>query len=214
MTLLYRLLSLLPLSLLYFLSTVTFYILFHGVRYRRAVVKDNLAHAFPDQTAEENRRLSKQFYRHFCDQIYEFIHLGKMTEQELRKRVELTNFEVLQPYLEQQQSFIIVSIHQGNWEWLLQRVSIELPCEIDAIYKTLHDEQMETLALETRRRFGADLIPFKRASKVILSKRREFRAFLMMADQSPSGKEKKVLALLLSSPRRFLSRAREAGQIP
>jgi len=103
---------------------------------------------------------------------------------QLAQRVTLENPELLQPFFERKQSLLLLSIHQGNWEWLLRRVGDFLPCPMDGIYKPLHNAAMDQFIREVR---GASInpIPFQKAGREMLRRRREFRAFAMLADQAP-----------------------------
>ena len=57
------LLSLLPLSMLFILSDGLYVLIYYVTGYRRKVVAGNLQLAFPQKTAEERKRIEKQFYK-------------------------------------------------------------------------------------------------------------------------------------------------------
>ena len=63
---LYRFLGRLPFPLLYPLAWLTYLLLYYVAGYRKAVVKENLAGAFPDQSEREVTVLAKKFYRQFA----------------------------------------------------------------------------------------------------------------------------------------------------
>ena len=60
-SLLYRCLSRLPLSVLYLFATLGQWLLYHLVRYRRAVVHDNLRHAFPAMDRATRQQIERDF---------------------------------------------------------------------------------------------------------------------------------------------------------
>ena len=181
----YRSLARLPLPLLYGISSLLLYpLLYHLVRYRRRTVAQNLAHAFPELSQPQRRILEQRFYRHICDVLVEVFAAGYMDAADFIDRVELENPEVLQPFIDQQQSILLLSIHQGNWEWLLRRVGDFLPCPMDGIYKPLHDAAMDQFIQESRAE-SINPIAFQNAGREMLRLRREFRAFAMLADQAP-----------------------------
>lgn len=180
----YQSLARLPLPLLYGLSGLLFPLLYHVARYRRRTVAENLAAAFPEQDAASRRALERRFYRHICDLFAEIFARRYMSADAIEQRVRLENHEVLQPFIDRKQSFLLLSIHQGNWEWLLARVVNFLPCPMDGIYKPLHDAAMDRFILDSRAQ-SINPIPFQNAGREMLRSRRQFRAFAMLADQAP-----------------------------
>ena len=91
--------------------------------------------------------------------------MPSLPAEQLDQRMTLRNSELLQPYLDNGQSVLILGIHHANWEWLLLQLSRSLPCIVDAVYKPLHNDAIEVFTLKARERFGAEMIPFKQASK-------------------------------------------------
>ena len=60
------LLSLLPLRVLYLVSDLLYFPLYHVVRYRRKIVRANLAGSFPEKSPQEIARSEKSCYSLFC----------------------------------------------------------------------------------------------------------------------------------------------------
>ncbi len=216
MKLIYRLLGRLPLPLLYSLSTLVAFALYRVVRYRRAVVADNLAHAFPELGTRERLVIERGVYRHLADLGVEMIASRRLPRAEFQKHVALENPEVLQPYKDRQQSILFLTCHQGNWEWLLHVVSDYLGCPIDVVYKTLHDSSFDAFVYDARARSGKP-IAFKDAGREILRRRREFRGFAMLADQAPFKRDKRYWRMFLNRPGSFYlgpQKIAEATQYP
>ena len=197
------LLAKLPLSALYLLSDLGFYLVYYLARYRRDVVRDNLSHAFPEKSQQALIQLEKAYYRFICDTFIETIAAINMSAEELEQRFEITNMEVIQPYLDQQQSLQLLSIHQGGWEWLVQVFQRKLNVPVDAIYKPLHDDFFDDLFLQNRSRYGTNLVPANKAIKQIIGKRKEFRVVTMTADQAPIRKDKKYWKMFFNRPAPF-----------
>jgi lauroyl/myristoyl acyltransferase len=83
--------------------------------YRKAVVKENLAGAFPDQSEREVTVLAKKFYRQFAQVGLEIARARYMDETDFRERVEILNPELIAECSGgMRQSVIILTIHQGN----------------------------------------------------------------------------------------------------
>ena len=75
-----HLLSLLPFCVLYFLSDVLYLIVYHCIKYRRDVVRDNLLKSFPEKSSDEIVRIEKKFYHFFCDYFVETLKLTSISK--------------------------------------------------------------------------------------------------------------------------------------
>ena len=82
---LYRLLSYLPFPLLYALAWLAYLILYFLVRYRRDVVRENLAKAFPEKDNMERAALAKSFYRQLTQVGIEIVKARRMDQAEFQK---------------------------------------------------------------------------------------------------------------------------------
>ena len=186
-----KLIARLPDSALYFLANILAWILRVVIRYRRTEVNKNIFRAFPEKSALERLVIEKGFYLHIADVAVEILMLSRMSPGQLLKRVEISGLEHLSACVEQKQSMLLLSAHQGNWEWMLTALSVSLPCPLDALYRPLHNAKMEHFFLATRARFGASLIPAEKAARAILKQRKEVRAFGIIGDQNPRRKDDK-----------------------
>ena len=97
MLFLIRILSRLPLSLLYFIADVLVYpLMYYVVRYRRAIVTKNMRMSFPDRSDEQRQGLERQFYRRFASTIMEIIYGYRIRDEEMRERFVFENVEVVE----------------------------------------------------------------------------------------------------------------------
>ncbi len=78
----FYLFSLLPFWLMYLLSDGISFLLYHIIRYRRSVVRQNLAIAFPEKTPQERKKIERDFYTYFTDNWIEFIKLFSITKED------------------------------------------------------------------------------------------------------------------------------------
>lgn len=181
-----RLIAKLPFWSIYFLSDVFFYVIYHGIAYRKRVVFKNLKRSFPGMTQIEREAIAKKFFRHFCDLTLETIKMRSMSEKQFRKRVKAVNAEILTPYYDQGKSVVILSMHYNNWEWAVY-LSTFLKHKALAVYKPLHDKQFDAYINKNRSRFGAELV--KNAEvlrRVIKAEQQKETIFLWLAgDQTP-----------------------------
>ena len=188
---LYRLISYLPFPALYSLAYLAYLLLYFVFRYRRDVVRQNLSRAFPEKSDRERIALGKAFYRRLCQVALEILKARRMQPEEFLERVRVVNPELLKQYTNNfQHSVIVLTIHQGNWEWMLHGATSAFKIPIDPVYKPLHNKVVDDLILDIRSQFGSRPLPMDKAPKDILRRRREFRVFVMVADQSPVRSER------------------------
>jgi Kdo2-lipid IVA lauroyltransferase/acyltransferase len=182
----YRLLSRLPLPLLYALAWPGYLLLYYLAGYRKTVVRQNLSQAFPEKSSREITLLAKQFYLQLVQVALEILRTRRMSAADIRHRVSVVNPQLLREYSNDfQQPVIVLAIHQGNWEWMLHGVKLHLDIPIDPVYKPLHNKTLDRLMFEIRSQFGSRPITMATAARDILRRRREFRLFVLVADQAP-----------------------------
>ncbi|MFV0275669.1 MAG: lysophospholipid acyltransferase family protein [Parahaliea sp.] len=189
--LLYRLISLLPFPLLYIAAWLAYLVLYYLAGYRKAVVHQNLRHAFPEKSAREITVLAKKFYRQLTQVAFETVKARRMTLDDFRRRVTVHNGERLLKLSRQKtRSIIVLAIHQGNWEWMLHAATTTLGIPIDPVFKPLHDKVTDQLIFDIRSRFGSRPLAMADSTRDILRRRKEFRLFVMLADQAPVRRER------------------------
>jgi len=183
-----KFLSKLPLSVLYLFSGLIYFLLYYVARYRRKIVAAHLQQAFPDKSEQQRIAIGKKFYRGFSDVTVEALYSGNMSRQEVDERVQFKNVELLESLLEQDSSFILLGGHCCNWEWLLLSLGVKLPLPINAVYKPLHNKNVDRFMYETRSRFNIDPIPHKDFMTEVVKRKSSQRVYAILADQRPPSK--------------------------
>ena len=187
----YRLLSWLPFPLLYAVAWLLYLLLYYVAGYRKAVVRQNLSKAFPEKSETEITLLAKKFYRQLAEVGLEIIKARRMSHADFAERVTLANPELLMDYsADLTESVIVLTIHQGNWEWMLHGATTALQIPIDPVYKPLHNKTVDQLIFDIRSQFGSRPLSMAESTRDILRRRKEFRVFVMVADQSPIRSER------------------------
>jgi Kdo2-lipid IVA lauroyltransferase/acyltransferase len=192
-----------PLRALYVFSSFLYLLGYYVVRHRHHVIREQLEKVFPALSAAERERIHKQFLKNFCDVMMEVLKSVSMSETDMRNHVQISNLDVARRYLDAGQSVIFVTSHLGNWEWLLQGVTLHLGYPVDAAYKPLHDHWAERLMLKVRSRFGARLVPAKELLADFLRRRGIVRALAMNADQAPVPTDKRYWTQFLGQETAF-----------
>ena len=188
---------------LYAFSSFLYLLAFYVVRHRHQVIREQLKKVFPDLSDADRERIHKQFLKNFCDVLVEVWKSVSMSEADMRARMQVVNLDAARRYLDAGQSLMFVTSHLGNWEWLLQGVTLQLGYPVDAAYKPLHDPWAERLMLEVRSRFGARLVPAKELLADFLKRRGIVRAIAMNADQAPVSTDKRYWTRFLGQDTAF-----------
>ncbi len=185
-------LSFLPLSILYRFSDGLYGIVFHVLGYRKKVVYDNLEKAFPEYTPEQIDRIARGFYRHFCDLIVENLKLLTIGRQEVQRRCQFLNPQLLTSYTDRQQSVIAVVGHYGNWELGGLGLSLLTDASILAIYKPMSHPDFNRLFKKMRSKFGTILVPMEKIARVLIGRKQETTISVFIADQTPLNPQNSV----------------------
>ena len=183
------LVSCLPLWLLHGVSSLLSLLLFHVVHYRRGVVHENIASAFPELSAEEHQKIERSFYTHFCDLLMESIKSFSMSRRAFCRRMKFKGIDLLEESCRKGRSSAIFLGHYGNWEW-----TSSLPlwldlnqCTVAQLYHPLENYVTDQLVLHSRHRFGGVNITADKSIKYIVENQRKGRPLIVgfVADQAP-----------------------------
>lgn len=204
----YRLLSRLPLPFLYVAAWLAYLAIYYVAGYRRDVVRENMRRAFADRNESELTLLAKKFYRQLVDVAFEIVKARRMHRADFLARANVLNPELLRQCSNDfRDSVIVLTIHQGNWEWMLHGVTAALGVPLDPLYKPLHNDGVDNLVFDIRSRFGSRPIAVDDATADILRRRREPRLLVLVADQAPARHERNHQTLFLNQPTAFHSGA-------
>lgn len=186
-----RLLSKLPLELLYRLSDLLFPLLYSIARYRRKVVRGNLLRSFPEKTLPEIRKIEREFYRYFCDVMMETVRQLSITEEEMRRRMVFSNEDLMMEQLRMGKSAMLMTGHYCNWEWALS-VSYYTPqgAAVYPVYQHLNNPEFNEYMLQIRGHLGGHCVEKDDLVRRIYTLRKEglVGIFGMISDQSPMKK--------------------------
>lgn len=199
-----RILSRLPLGILYIISDFLFLVSFYIVRYRRRIVKRNLQNSFPEKSKKEIDRIEKEFFRNLCDYAVESLKLVTMSKEELTRRMLFKNPEILEKFRDANQSILFLASHQFNWEWILVSASINFPMAIDFVYQPVNHKFFNSLTLDIRTRFGAHPIKRDEVARELVRRKHILRGVASVADQYPGyGHDKKYITRFLNQETAF-----------
>lgn len=158
-SILWHLLSYLPLRIHYVLSDIVYLILYRMVGYRVKVVRGNLEASFPEKTEQELRQIERRFYHRLCDYFVETVKMQTMSRKEMQRRMVFKGTGLVNECVNDGQSCAVYLGHTFNWEWITSLplwVTDKAHC--GQLYHALENPTFDRLLLNLRQRWGAECI--------------------------------------------------------
>lgn len=178
--------SRLPMRILYMISDVLFFLIYHVFGYRKEVVLKNISYAFPNKSLEEKKQLSKEFFKHFTDILMESVKGFTMGKDEILKRYQYKNPELLNSFVKEGKSIALVGAHLANWEWCVN-LPLLTKIPVNGSYNQLRNPYFEKALKKSRERFGIIGIKTFETVKVMMSNYQNNTQgiYILLSDQSP-----------------------------
>lgn len=210
------LLSLLPLRVLYVLSDFLAFLLYYVFGYRKKVVLDNLAIAFPEKTQAERIKIAKRFYRNFVDNFIETIKLLSAGKK------FITNHFVIDsdPFKALYESGRKCQVHLGhNFNWEVANVAMPFYMQqpFIVVYMPIKNKVMDRLFMHLRTRTGSIMLPATDMRNAIIPYRNMQYALALVADQAPGSVSKAYWLNFFGRPTPFVrgpENGARVGNIP
>ena len=181
-------LSIHPFWLLYLKSDCYFFLIYHLLRYRRKVVRENLLRSFPEKDAREIKSIERRFYHNLCDLFVEAPKMMRMGPHGYQSRITITNLELVQQLYEQGRNVFYALPHSGNWEWFGKMIPQLTPHKGMAVYKMVENPVFEMLMLYLRTcNCELEMVESKTVMRRLIELRDSKNGVLMMADQTSPG---------------------------
>ena len=178
--------AMLPLGVLYLFSDFIFCVVYRVLRYRKKVVRKNLTEAFPEKSEREIGNIEKEYYHFMCDIIVETVKLLHISPRQLRRRVEVTNPDIVNACVAEGRSAVLMLGHYGNWEWVQEITNVIIDGPFKAsIYRPLNSRLWNEVYQRIRSRWNVEIIPQKSAVKVLLDKAHQPWVCGFIADARP-----------------------------
>lgn len=210
MLLLIRILSRLPLPLLYFVADALVYpLMYHVVRYRRAVVAKNLRMSFPEKSAKQRRDLERQFYRRFASTIMEIIYGYRISDEEMRERFVFENVEMVEELAHKNKGVFFMLGHLGNWEWIadIGKRYTDTSIKEYNVYRQQKSPSADQAMLALRlKRGGGGCIEKKQLLRQLVAMRHADNPITigLISDQKPSPRNAHLWTTFLNQETAFL----------
>ncbi|WP_426329695.1 lysophospholipid acyltransferase family protein [Pedobacter sp. R-06] len=185
------LLSLLPLSLLFFFARLLYYLLYYVIGYRKKVVRQNLTQSFPEKSFTEIKTIEKKFFRYLAELIFEIIKMTSISKAETLKRVKFTGLEQLETHFKTGESVLACTGHYGNWELGTLALGLSISAKTMVIYKPINNKIFETWFDCMRTKYGNVFIAMRQTLRGMATYKSEPTLLCFASDQSPTREETK-----------------------
>ncbi|WP_298302104.1 lysophospholipid acyltransferase family protein [Flavobacterium sp.] len=185
------LISILPFRLLYIFSDFVYILVYRIIKYRKKIVRDNIAMALPNLSIDERISIEKKFYAHMCDMFLEMIKTMTISQKEIEKRFSFTNLDVYLDLEKKGKSVALLCSHYASYEWVLS-MNKYITFKGFGIYKRVNNKYFDKLVRNIRSRFKAELITTRETRPTIErnSKNGVLSLYGFASDQSPQIKTK------------------------
>jgi len=178
-----------PFFMLYGISDFAQIVIGRWIKYRRKVIFENIKRAFPKKSDQEIDKMIKLVYQNLTDVLIESLKSFTLSKASIVKRHKILNPQLLDKYLQNNQSVIVVTAHYNNWEWGSLSAGIQTNYKYIAFYKPINNPIINRAILKSRSRCGTHMASIYETSKSFEDNKNRPRVFLMAADQSPSSKQ-------------------------
>lgn len=180
------------LRVLYAVAGAATWLAYRVLGLRRDVIRGNLRRSFPDWNRERLRATEREFARRQAELLAELAYSPRLDAAAMRRRLSFAHADLLADATPGR-PVIVVTGHNGNFEWGIQRISQEFGTGVVALYKPQRSARLDRWFRERRSRFGGRLVPAKDVTQEIA--RGDVKIICIVADQVPT-----------SSPRRHWTR--------
>lgn len=186
---LFKLISLLPLWVLYIFSDFLYLLGFYVLRYRKKVVMDNLRHAFPEKSERERSKIARRFFRNLTDSFAETISLYSMSEEEIKRRFVILHPELVKERLDRGEIVLGLTAHFFHWEGQVLAFKVQVGSRLETVYHKVNNAFFEKLMRNIRGRFGGTLVEKSDFTRNYLKERNSPRLIGLAADQRPNNRD-------------------------
>lgn len=192
--------SLLPFWFLYLVADLLYVIIYYVIKYRRAVVADNLRNSFPDKSGAELKKIEKQYFHYMADLLVETFKMISISEKELRARMHMTNPDIVDHYFAENRSIIAAAGHYGNWEMSALAFGMLTQNKTIIVYKPLTNPTFDAFLNKQRARFGSMLVTMKQTLRTMIALKDELTVSVLASDQTPVRHEITYFTTFLNQP--------------
>jgi len=176
-------LSYLPHFVLYRIADFIYFLLAYVIKYREAVIDENLKNSFPKKSDKERTKIKKRYYLHLSDLLIESLKNLSISKRSLEKRFTFENLDLIDNVYDQGKSVITMGGHYGSWERFAIAVGDLTKHEQYGIYKPIKDKFINKQIKISRERFGMKMISMLMTKKYFIKTPEQLKSIIFGVDQ-------------------------------
>jgi KDO2-lipid IV(A) lauroyltransferase len=162
---------------------------YHLLPYRRRVIRENLAVAFPDLTPAERGRLARAACRHLVLALLEFLRIPRYVDRGIGEVAEIRGIEHAERAFALGKGVVCVTGHLGSFEVGAAAIAQHLgEGQVCLVVKSF-PPGVEELVTAIRRRAGLGLLGARGSMRGILKALREGRGVVFVLDQNATRRQ-------------------------
>lgn len=187
--------SLLPSGVLRVISKGAYLLSFYVFNYRQHVIIQNLARSFPEKNYDEIQRLARRSILHLFSLFPQWIKQISVSQKQILSKIQIRDKQLLQTMSEDNQNYLLVLGHYGNWEYLAA-LPLLMKKPVYALYKKQKSSAADFLSMKWRSRFGVKLLESSEAARFMIRHKDEPAVYIQIADQRPPRNTTKSILFL------------------
>jgi KDO2-lipid IV(A) lauroyltransferase len=156
-------------------------LLFTFDKKHRNIAINNISRAFDwEPQTDEVLRIARQVFNNLGNMVFEIAWASRHSPEFLRRHFRISGSEHYYRAIKKGRGVLLLTAHMGNWE-LFTIIAHMAGIQANVVYRPLDSQALDDAVKKIRCRFGAELIPTKRAIFKIVKalKRNECVALLM-----------------------------------
>tara|TARA_B100000989_G_scaffold246751_1_gene193976 strand:+ start:573 stop:1310 length:738 start_codon:yes stop_codon:yes gene_type:complete len=156
--------------------------------------------SFPKKSFREIKKIERKFYNHFSDLMVEMIKNFSISKNEMLKRYNFKNIELINNEEKKGKSTILVLGHFSNWEGMLT-IGSHLIGNAYGIYTPLTNKYFEKKMTMSREKYGSFLLSRYKTFDFIESMKRsnDYGLLGFIGDQSPKKDSKSYVRTFMGT---------------
>lgn len=180
------------------------------VRYRRRIVRQNIADSYPQLDYDRRLRIEKDFYRNLADYFFQTVRLAYASKADVDRHVIFEGLDDMAASIDRGHDIVLYTSHFGNWEYIPSLAYHMPPGHEDVIYahvnRPLKNLWFNRFFHRLRSRFNVS-IPMKQTARAMIGWRREGRHFIVgfLSDQKPGRYTRSETVDFLGRPTPFIA---------
>jgi len=144
----------------------------------------NIKLAFPKKNEGETNKIYKGFKLYFLNLIWEIIKMFSSSKEFYKKRIKVSNMDLINDYYQSNKSVIIIGGHYNNWEWAGPILSQIGNHHFVSVYKKLSNNFFNNFMIKLRSRFDIDAVEMNDLIKYLFNNDK-CKMIALISDQNP-----------------------------